>query len=242
MDKNTFLVYKDTDIEGLTNEQLGQLYRAQLDYANNRTVCIDDPEIKGMWRGIKKQMDANDKSYADRCSTNKRIAEERERKKREQASSESTNVHERTRTYTSTHLTDTESDTDTDTDTDTESENDNEQPTVAKKRGEKKADPVDGSTMSEPLKDKLREWLQYKKERRENYKPTGLKSLVKQVERHEQESGSTAVISLIDECMGNQYKGIVWEKLRGRDGPHELTGIDAFIQLGRDLGVNDDTG
>ena len=73
---------------------------------------------------------------------------------------------------------------------------------------------VGESNLSDPVKDKLIEWLAYKKERREGYKETGLKSLITEVGRHEQESGSTAVINLINECMANGWRGIIWDKLK----------------------------
>lgn len=63
--------------------------------------------------------------------------------------------------------------------------------------------------LSEPLKDKLREWMQYKKERKEGYKETGLKSFLTQMEKHEQRYGSSALIDCIDLCMARNYKGII---------------------------------
>lgn len=69
------------------------------------------------------------------------------------------------------------------------------------------------SELSDPVKEKLIEWLQYKTERREGYKETGLKSLITEAKRHENESGSTAVINLITECMANGWRGIIWNKL-----------------------------
>lgn len=104
MDKKAFLVYKDIDIEGLTKLQLGDLFKAMIDHANEREVEIDDPEVKGMWREIKKKMDSADEEYKKKCATNKRIAQEREARKKK-----NTNVNERERTYTNVeneHLTD----------------------------------------------------------------------------------------------------------------------------------------
>ena len=77
-------------------------------------------------------------------------------------------------------------------------------------------DPLEESNLSLPLKDKLREWLNYKKERREGYKPIALKSLITRTENKEAEYGAIEVIRVIDECMANQYKGIIWDKLGQR--------------------------
>lgn len=72
---------------------------------------------------------------------------------------------------------------------------------------------IDQSDISVPLKPKVAEWLEYKKERRESYKETGLKSLLTQIANKEKEYGSKAVADVIDLSMSNQWKGIIWDKL-----------------------------
>lgn len=67
----------------------------------------------------------------------------------------------------------------------------------------------EGRNLSEPLKDKLKEWLQYKKERKEGYKETGLKSFLTRIEKDEQVYGSSALIDCIDLCMARGYRGII---------------------------------
>ena len=67
---------------------------------------------------------------------------------------------------------------------------------------------------SDIAKSKIEEWLTYKKERRENYKPTGLKSLLTQIENNISTYGEQKVIDLISECMAAGYKGIIWDKLK----------------------------
>jgi hypothetical protein len=69
------------------------------------------------------------------------------------------------------------------------------------------------SELSEPLKDKVLEWLEYKKERREPYKERGLRSMITEVRNNEQKYGSTAVIGLINKCMASGWKGIIWDIL-----------------------------
>ena len=64
------------------------------------------------------------------------------------------------------------------------------------------------------LKEKIEEWLTYKEERKEIYTETGLKSLLKQIENNCEKYNNNAVINLIDECMSNNWKGIIWEKLK----------------------------
>lgn len=73
---------------------------------------------------------------------------------------------------------------------------------------------ISKGNFSEPAKEKIKEWLTYKKERRENYKPTGLKSLLTQIENNISTYGEQKVLDLISECMAAGYKGIIWDKLK----------------------------
>ena len=59
----------------------------------------------------------------------------------------------------------------------------------------------------------LEQWLQYKAERRERYKPTGLKALVGNVEKACALYGPAAVCARISECMGAGYQGLTFDRL-----------------------------
>ena len=78
-----------------------------------------------------------------------------------------------------------------------------------------------GHEFSKPIQEKLTEWLTYKSERREGYKPTGLKSFMTEVSNKLEKYTEEDVISLIGECMANNWKGICWEKLKGMEKPPE---------------------
>lgn len=69
-------------------------------------------------------------------------------------------------------------------------------------------------TISDVMADKLREWFKYKTERKDGYKEQSMKSLLKQVANKVSVYGDTAVCNLIDECMSNGWKGIIWDKLQ----------------------------
>lgn len=64
------------------------------------------------------------------------------------------------------------------------------------------------------IESKMREWLKYKTERKESYKEQGLKSLMTQVAKKVEEYGESAICNLIDECMANNWKGIIWDRLK----------------------------
>ncbi len=66
------------------------------------------------------------------------------------------------------------------------------------------------------LRGKIEEWLNYKWERKEYYKETGFKTLLARIESATSLYGVENIVSLIDECMANNYKGIIFEKLKGK--------------------------
>lgn len=80
---------------------------------------------------------------------------------------------------------------------------------------------------------KINEWLDYKAEKRQRYKPTGLKSLIAQIEKQAHRYGESAVIALIEDCMAANYQGIIWDKLERSGGkPTAQTGKNAAQLLG----------
>lgn len=65
------------------------------------------------------------------------------------------------------------------------------------------------------------EWLAYKQEKRQAYKPMGLKSLATQVKKYADQYGETAVADLIRLCMSSNWQGIIWDKLEQQKKPNE---------------------
>ena len=61
-------------------------------------------------------------------------------------------------------------------------------------------------------------WLAYKTERREKYKPTGLKALVSEIKNNADAYGEDAVIAVINASMSAMYKGIVFDRLKNAKG------------------------
>ena len=65
------------------------------------------------------------------------------------------------------------------------------------------------------LVNKIKEWLEYKIQRKDKkYTEIGFNKLLKQIENNVNEYGEEKIISLIDECMGNMYQGIIFDKLK----------------------------
>lgn len=98
---DSFILYTSyyAIIEGLTDEQLGQLTRAIFLYARDGKTIKLEPVVRMAFAFIKDNIERNQDKYQAKCEKNRQIAIERERKKREaREKAGNTNVHERTRT------------------------------------------------------------------------------------------------------------------------------------------------
>ena len=114
-------------IEGLTDEQLGQLTRAIFLYARDgRTISLE-PVVRMAFAFIKDNIERNQDKYQAKCEKNRQIALERERKKREaREKAGNTNVHERSRTCENNTNVHERSPYDNDNDNDNEYDNDSD--------------------------------------------------------------------------------------------------------------------
>ena len=61
------------------------------------------------------------------------------------------------------------------------------------------------------LRQAVKEWLAYKTEKRQGYKPTGRKTLITQIRNQADLHGDSAVSDVIRQSMASNYQGIVWE-------------------------------
>ena len=66
---------------------------------------------------------------------------------------------------------------------------------------------------SPELEAAVNDWLAYKQERREAYKPVGLKALLTQIKNAASANGDAAVAAVIRQSMSSGYKGIVFDRL-----------------------------
>lgn len=67
---------------------------------------------------------------------------------------------------------------------------------------------------NELLKGKIKDWLEYKTEKKDKYTTIGLKTLLKKIEDNAIKYGDKTIIELIDDSMACNYSGIVFEKLK----------------------------
>lgn len=96
--------------------------------------------------------------------------------------------------------------------------------TASEKEGEKENEKEDEcpppltpqgvADFSPALQAAVDSWLRYKTEKRQGYKPEGLKKLIGQIRNNAKVYGEDAVISLIDDCMASNWQGIIFEQLK----------------------------
>ena len=72
---------------------------------------------------------------------------------------------------------------------------------------------IDESPLSEATKNVLKDWLAYKIERKEPYKPIGFQKLVSEVSNRTKKHGDVAVIEVMNRSMSNNWMGIAWDTI-----------------------------
>lgn len=66
---------------------------------------------------------------------------------------------------------------------------------------------------SDAMQEAFETWLQYKKEKKQNYQPTGLKTFIKKLKSCIEQYGENAVIDMLERTVSSGYAGPVWEWL-----------------------------
>lgn len=81
---------------------------------------------------------------------------------------------------------------------------------------------------SENLEGVVKEWIAYKNEKRQTYKPTGLRNLLSQIKNQTDRYGAAEVERVIRLSMANNWKGIIWDRLSDKSsGPmYRAEGIE----------------
>ena len=96
-----------------------------------------------------------------------------------------------------------------------EGENENEKEKEKESECSPPIVPSDGlAALSPAMRGAVEDWMQYKAEKREPYKPQGLKSLISEVNNTADRYGDAAVIELIRQCMSNNWRGIIFDRLK----------------------------
>lgn len=92
-----------------------------------------------------------------------------------------------------------------------------------------KAAPLVSPPFSGIILDKVNEWLQYKKERKQSYKSTGLSVLFRQIQSEIDKHGEDFVISVIDKSIMNNWNGLFFDNSKQTDTSSD----DYFLRVAR---------
>ena len=194
-------------MEQLNDAEKGRLFTACLQYSKTGEV----PQLSGNERFVfptfKAQIDRDNAKYQEKCRKQSENIKKRWNTREYQSIPTDTTVYHRIPPYTN--------DTKTkEKEKEKEKEKTKENtPPVPPSRGEPEKQEDGLSCLREPLRGKLQVWLDYKRERRESYKPTGLSALVSKVSVSAEKYGNQAVMDLIDQAMSCGYKGIPFDRL-----------------------------
>ena len=69
------------------------------------------------------------------------------------------------------------------------------------------------------VEDVVKDWVRYKIEKRQGYKPTGFRSFLSEVENRLNELGEKAVIDVVRLSMSNNWQGVAWDRVSARASP-----------------------
>lgn len=191
----------------LSDAECGRLFRALLQYSAGEQLINLQGREEAVFDFMTDQIDRDNEKYEAKCARN------RENGKKRTVS----NASERCRT-----LANGSQDKDKDKGKDKD------------KEGCNPLTPFEGA--SAELAGMFQQWLTYKSERREGYKPTGLKSLQTQIRRAAAEYGDHAVAQLIAECMAANWKGIIFDRLKDTGRKPKPSG-NVFYEIAMEEGT-----
>lgn len=88
----------------------------------------------------------------------------------------------------------------------------------------------------EALNKSINEWFEYKKQRKSKYTDIGKKKLVTQIKNSADIYGVTTVVNLINECIANNYQGIVFGRLDKPEAKPKFQ-IESVEERNKRLGI-----
>ena len=197
-------------MEQLNDAEKGRLFTACLQYSKTGEV----PQLSGNERFVfptfKAQIDRDNAKYQEKCRKQSENIKKRWNTSEYQSIPTDTTVYHRIPPYTNDTKT---KEKEKEKEKEKTKTKENTPPCVPPSRGEPGKQEDGLSCLREPLRGKLQVWLDYKRERRESYKPTGLSALVSKVSVSAEKYGNQAVMDLIDQAMSCGYKGIPFDRL-----------------------------
>lgn len=83
-------------------------------------------------------------------------------------------------------------------------------------------------SFSEPMQEKIREWIEYKDKRKEALTDISIKALLSRLQTEAQSYGDIRIIELIDESILNSWKNLQWKNLETMNNTTGATYMDSI--------------
>ena len=237
--KESFVFYKGfrEAINALPQEYQLKTLQYLMDYAFDGTEPEENGVEKALFLSFKPQIDASQKRYqtvvanGQKGGRPKKENKQQESENNQQESENNQNTKNQNQQKPNTNLNDNDNDNDNVNDNDNSNQNEkNNPPNPIGDSLQKQLKTIrDSFVFPEALHNKVNDWLDYKKEKRQPYKPKGLQSLLSQIQNQCVKHGEQAVIYVIDTSMANNYEGILWAKIaEGKRGLNYATGYGDY--------------
>ena len=200
-EKRSMIVYYEIleQLEDFTDEQVGKMFRAMVEYDKNGVEPNFSGEMKVAFKFIKLSIDKNKEEYTKKCDKNRENVMKRWNK--------DTNEYDRIPSYNSYT-------NDTDNDNDNDNEHDKKKENNVKEKKTKNVNSFDTTSVlcqfefTKNALESINQWLTYKREKHQTYKETGLKTLCKRLHGWQVDFGDAYVVDAINFSISSNYDGI----------------------------------
>lgn len=223
-------------IEVLSMEQRGVLLTAIMQYQTGGEVPEMDAVTKMCFGFIRMQLDRDNAKFEAKCQRNAENAKRRwdanacdrmpENANACDRMPDDANACERMPKDATAHgriKSHSENENEYENEYEYENENENEYESRGKKGTlslKKAAAPqtqeIEEAGFAPDLEQAVKDWLSYKAEKRQTYKPAGFHALLNKIKTEEARHGPAPIINAIHDAMANGWQGIAWDRIGGR--------------------------
>ena len=231
--KESFVFYRGfrEAINALPQEYQLKTLQYLMDYAFDGTEPEENGVEKALFLSFKPQIDASQKRYQTVVANGQKGGRPKKENKQEENKQEESKNNQNTKNQNQQKKNTNLNYNDNVNDNDNINENEkNNPPNPIGDSLQKQLKTIrDSFVFTEALHNKVNDWLDYKKEKHQPYKPKGLQSLLSQIQQQYFQYGEQSVISIINLSMANNYEGILWAKIAEVKPCYEKT-VSEIIQ------------
>ena len=229
--KDSFIIYTKINevLKELTDDQKGKLFQAIIDYEMTGEIpAIDDALVKVSFIPVRQDLDVNNEKWEETVKARQEAGRKgglakasKAKNSRSKTSKAKNATNKEKQNVANVAVYDNEYVNDCDYEYD--NVNDSNIPPISP-QGEKRKTAVsiiESRNLTKEVEDIVKDWVAYKTERREGYKPRGLNAFITEVQKNANEYGEDEVIRVINKSMSSNYQGVVWDwlsKEQGRGG------------------------